>query len=284
MLQNLLDALASTGTVQQMKRIVLVAGGMHYGLHLGRPKMPMREEDPWLRQEKWGPNFYYRQQDIVHAYCMDYSHVHWTVTYPNDVIGFAKDNFMNLATALALYAVVSKELDGELVFPGSLAGYSSFGSFTDSRLHAEFAVWAALNPKTSNQAFNVVNGDVESWENLWPQLAKRFGLKVKEDQFVQVLGNGSSQEMNPEPPLSTVATQAGLVGTIKPSKTALQVDLIRWSQREEVKIAWGRLAEREGLEKDAFDKATWGFLNSLLGRDHSVIISMSKARSFGWHG
>ena len=64
----------------------------------------------------------------------------WVVTYPNDVIGVAKGNFMNLATSLGLYAVVNKELTSELEFPGSETFYNYFDCYTDAKLHADFNV------------------------------------------------------------------------------------------------------------------------------------------------
>lgn len=48
--------------------------------------------------------------------------------------------------------------------------------------------------------------------------------------------------------------------------------------------AWQRLAGREGLQQDAFEKATWDFLGFVLGRNFDVVISMSKARALGWTG
>ena len=63
-----------------------------------------------------------------------------------------------------------------------------------------------------------------------------------------------------------------------------RISLLKWSQQKEVKEAWGRLAEREGLQKDAVEKATWGFLDFILGRNFDVVISMSKARGMGWTG
>ena len=63
-----------------------------------------------------------------------------------------------------------------------------------------------------------------------------------------------------------------------------KIDLVKWSQREDVQEAWKKLAERDGLEKDAFEKATWGFLGFVLGRNYGLVISMSKARRFGWTG
>lgn len=57
-----------------------------------------------------------------------------------------------------------------------------------------------------------------------------------------------------------------------------------WSQREDVKEAWAKLVERQGLEKDGLEKATWGFLGFVLGREYNLVISMSKARKLGWNG
>ena len=284
MLQNFLDGLDKTGASKSLKRIILITGAKQYGVHLGQPKNPMLESDPWLRDSKWPPNFYYRQQDLVHDFCKNHPATSWVVTYPNDVIGFVKGNFMNLGTSVALYAAVSKEMGEYLVWPGSERFYSRFDCFTDSRLHAQFCIWAALEPKVANQAFNVVNGDVESWENLWPLLAKRVGLKVKEDQFLQPPPDEDVMEMAKEPPVSTIATEAGMLGKIEQSKVEQRINLVNWSQRKDVKAAWDKLAEREGLEKEAFEKATWNFLGFVLGRNFDLVISMSKARNYGWTG
>jgi hypothetical protein len=132
------------------------------------------------------------------------------VTYPNDAIGFAGGNFMNLGTALGLYAAVAKELDTELVSPGSERFYVGFDSFTCSKLHARFCVWAALEPRAAGQAFNVANGDVESWQMLWPKLAKRFGLCVKPDQFAKPPGkDGAVIELVEKPPAAGMAGEFG---------------------------------------------------------------------------
>lgn len=308
MLDNFLQALKKTGAVDNVKRIILVTGCKQYGVHLGAPKNPMTEDDPWLTGEQWPPNFYYNQQNILHQFCKDHNK-EWTVTYPNDVIGFAKGNFMNLATATALYALVSKELRQDLVFPGSPDFYTKFDSFTSSKLHAKFCAWAALERRAANQAFNAVNGDVESWQNIWPKVAAYFGLKVKPDQFQErkvdesdniadmagKLGfvqsdlptsQSSSSPLAKQPPISTRAEELGLKGhgITEQSSVDQQVDLVKWSQRDDVKAAWSKVADREGLDKSAFEKATWGFLGFVLGRNYDLVISMSKARKLGWTG
>jgi nucleoside-diphosphate-sugar epimerase len=304
MLENFLAALIKTGAIKDVKRIILVTGAKQYGVHLGVPKNPMLEDDPWLSGAEWPPNFYYNQQNILHKFCKEHDK-EWVVTYPNDVIGFATGNFMNLALTLALYATVTKELGQDLVFPGSPDFYTKFDCFTSSKLHAQFCTWAALEPRAANQAFNVHNGDTESWQNLWPKVASHFGLKVKPDQFASAnagyLGSAASKlgisssttgyestsaQLNPKPPISTLAPTLGLANhpLTEPSKVEQQIDLIKWSQRNDVKEAWARVAERDGLQQDVFEKATWGFLGFVLGRAFDLVIGMSKARKAGWTG
>ena len=220
----------------------------------------------------------------------------WVVTYPNDVIGVAKGNFMNLATTLGIYCTVTKEMGQDLVWPGSPDFYTKFDCFTYSRLHAKFNLWAALekNPAVSNQAFNVVNGDIESWQNMWPKLAKKFGLKVPEKMFtaeeeqgnIDTNGPGSLTKLMDRPPICEFAAERGLKDTkyTQPSAVEAKIDLVKWSQREDVKKAWNKLADDKGLEKEAFEKATWGFLTFVFGRNYDIVISMSKARKAGWTG
>lgn len=178
MLQNFLGALVVSNVVSHIKRIILVTGAKQYGVHLGRPKNPLVESDRWLPEPPNPPNFYYRQQRILHAFAHTHN-VQWVVTYPNDVIGHAKGNFMDLTTAIAIYAAVHRELHGAggaLPFPGSPTLYAGFDSLTSARLHARFCAWASRAPGAANEAFNVVNGDIESYSNLWPKIAQRVGL------------------------------------------------------------------------------------------------------------
>jgi hypothetical protein len=74
------------------------------------------------------------------------------------------------------------------------------------------------------------------------------------------------------------------VGKIPQSFVEQRIDLVKWSQRDDVKKAWEQLAAREGLEKDAFYQATWAFLGLVLGRNYDIVVSMSKARKLGWTG
>jgi len=89
MLKNFLDALEITGAAKKLKRVILTTGAKQYGVHLGQPKNPMEESDPWIEGSDRPPNFYYNQQNILKDYAKR-ANWDWVVTYPNDVIGVAK--------------------------------------------------------------------------------------------------------------------------------------------------------------------------------------------------
>lgn len=283
MLKNFLEGLKINGTDKKLKRVLLTTGAKQYGVHLGPVKCPMEETDRWIEGPNRPPNFYYTQQRILQA-AASKGGWDWVVTYPNDVIGVARGNFMNLSTSLAVYASINKELGGELEFPGSEIFYSFFDCFTHSKLHAQFNLWAAEEPKCSDQAFNVVNGDAESWVNMWPKLAKRFGCKVPVKQFQRKTPISSEMKLAEVPPFEDLAAGTGMEGQTKQGVVKQRIDLVKWSQKKEVVDAWADIVAREGVEKDALEKATWDFLGFVLGREYNIVISMSKARQFGWTG
>ena len=65
MLKNFLEALELTGAAKTLKRVILTTGAKQYGVHLGCPKQPMEESDPWIEGPGRPPNFYYIQQRIL---------------------------------------------------------------------------------------------------------------------------------------------------------------------------------------------------------------------------
>ncbi len=49
---------------------------------------------------------------------------------------------------------------------------------TDAGYFGKATVWAATDPRSANQAFNITNGDLFRWEELWPKLAAWFQLET----------------------------------------------------------------------------------------------------------
>jgi nucleoside-diphosphate-sugar epimerase len=296
MLSNFLRALEITGATKPLKRFILTCGFKHYGVHLGHCKQPLAEDDPLLVKDQsdisWPPIFYYEQERILKD-AATRGNWEWVVTLPEDVLGYARGNFMNEATALGLYCAVSKALPGsELPYPGCKANYFAFNCWTSANLHARFCLWAATAPGAGNNIFNVMNGDTESFQNLWPRLAKRFGCKIPNPMFphggtpdTQGYGKyeATTVRFQNRHPLAAHTHKIGVSADDNPT-LFLQVDPEKWAKRKDVNDAWAKLRDRYNLDQKAWEKATWDFLTFVLGRDWSCVGTMSKARRLGWTG
>ena len=171
LLKNLVEAVESTSS--SLQRVVLMQGGKVYGVHLGAYKTPAKETDA----RHMPPDFYYDQEDYLRSRSQQTDWT-WTALRPSAVCGFAVGNPMNLLTAIAMFAVISKELGLPLRFPGKKAAYSTLFEATDARLLAKAMVWAATEKQCAGQAFNITNGDFFRWEHLWSKIATHFGLEV----------------------------------------------------------------------------------------------------------
>ncbi len=243
MVRNLLDALASKGTV---RHVALVTGLKHY---LGPfeayaasgtlPDTPLRESQPRLPVE----NFYYAQEDEVYAAAAR-DRFSWTVHRPHTVIGMAVGNAMNLGTTLAVYATICKETGRPFQFPGSAAQWNGLSDVTDARMLAKQLVWAADTDAARNEAFNIVNGDLFRWSWLWGRIADFFGVQA-----------------------------AGFSGTVQPLEAAMANDHAQWRD----------IAARHGLlEPDLGRLASPWHTDLDLGRPIEVMTDMAKSRKLGF--
>jgi nucleoside-diphosphate-sugar epimerase len=174
MLQNLLDATATEGTV---RHVALTTGLKHY---LGpfeayakvQPDTPFSEEQERLPYE----NFYYTQEDILFAAAQRDGFT-WSVHRPHTLIGWALGNAMNMGVTLAVYAAVCRETGRPFHYPGSQQQWEAVTDVTDATLLADHLVWASTTAAAADQALNIVNGDVFRWRRLWPRLADALGVE-----------------------------------------------------------------------------------------------------------
>jgi nucleoside-diphosphate-sugar epimerase len=169
MLRNLVEATERSSP--SLRKVVLLEGAKYYGAHLGPYKTPAKESDP----RHMPPNFYYDQEDYLKAQSAGKGWS-WTALRPSSICGFAVGNPMNVATVIAVYAALCKEMGLPLRFPGSSTAYRMLMEMTDAELLAKAMVWAAENDKCDAEAFNITNGGFDRWENLWPRLAEFFNL------------------------------------------------------------------------------------------------------------
>jgi len=243
LVRNLLDALSPR---KSLRHVALVTGLKHY---LGPfeayassgtlPDTPLRESQPRLPLE----NFYYAQEDEVYAAAAR-DRFTWSIHRPHTIIGLAVGNAMNLGTTLAVYASICKETGRPFQFPGSEAQWKGLSDVTDARMLAKQLAWAADTDAASNEAFNIVNGDVFRWSWLWPKLAEWFGVEA-----------------------------AGFNGTVQPLEAAMANDADTWraiaAKYDLAEADLGRLASAWHTDLD-------------LGRPLEVMTDMANSRRLGF--
>lgn len=173
MLRHVVTAVAPVAT--QLQHISLMQGYKVYGAHLGPFKTPARETDAGRFMP---PEFNMEQQRFLEALQRGKSWS-WSAIRPSVVGGFALGNPMNLAMVIAVYAAISKELGLPLRFPGKPGAYNQLLEMTDAGLLAKATVWAANSPAGTNEAFNINNGDLFRWSDLWPRIARYFDMEVE---------------------------------------------------------------------------------------------------------
>jgi nucleoside-diphosphate-sugar epimerase len=179
LLANAVEALVAAAP--GLEHVNLMEGGKWYGCHLGPFRTPAVEDDP----RHMPPNFYYDQQDWLEAAAARHGFT-WSALRPEAVCGFAAGNPMNLMMAIAVYAAICAELDVPFSFPGKPGAWTALYEVTDARILAQAAQWASTSPSCAGEAFNITNGGVFRWCNLWPKLADSFALPSGEPRHISL--------------------------------------------------------------------------------------------------
>jgi nucleoside-diphosphate-sugar epimerase len=166
MLRNLFEPLS---TAARLKHVSLLQGTKAYGVHLGPMRIPARERDKRHQHE----NFYWLQEDYLRGKQAG-SSWSWTILRPQLVVGEAIGGNLNIIPAIGVYAALRKEAGLPLAFPG---GPPFIFEAVDAGLLARSFEWAATTPGCANQIFNITNGDVFIWEEVWPAIADALGME-----------------------------------------------------------------------------------------------------------
>jgi nucleoside-diphosphate-sugar epimerase len=236
MLTNVVDAIEPVAT--NLVHVSLMQGYKVYGAHLGAFSTPAREDDP----PHMPPEFNVDQQQFLERRQVGAPWT-WSALRPSVVAGIGLGNPMNLAMVIAVYASICRELDIPFRFPGKPGAYTSLIEMTDADLLAKATVWAATNPTSANEAYNVTNGDMFRWQAMWPKIAEFFDL-----------------ELAPPLPMSLTEAMAdkGPLWDSMVDKYAL-------------------------LPTPYSDVSSWGFGDFVFGWNYDVIADTSKARRAGFH-
>ena len=177
MLRNLMTPLVDVA--KGLKHVTLLQGTKAYGAHFrAKVPLPARERAPRDDHE----NFYWLQQDDLAAMAKSKG-FGWTIFRPQIIVGAAWGAAMNPLIAIAAYAAIRRELGLSLPYPG---GAPQVMELVDPRLLGEAFVWAAGAPEAVGETFNITNGDVYAWQEVWPALAHAFGMTQGPDEPLRV--------------------------------------------------------------------------------------------------
>ena len=169
MLRNLLQPLVSRGA---LKHATLLQGTKAYGVHLHRIAVPARER--WPRDPH--DNFYWLQEDFLRASAAQHG-FGFTIFRPQIIFGDAIGAAMNIMPVLGAYAAIRREEGLPFSYPG---GADYLLEAVDARLLARAFGWAAKADSARNETFNLTNGDVFIWRNVWPAIAEALGAEAGE--------------------------------------------------------------------------------------------------------
>ena len=173
MLRNLLEVLLVKAP--GLRHVTLLQGTKASGVHVRPLTVPAREGRSEMREQ---PNFYWAQEDYLRARQSGRSWT-WSILRPVLIVGEAIGGAMNLIPALGVHAALMREFGTTLPYPG---GPARVGQAVDADLLARAIAWAGEADAARNEVFNVTNGDVFVWENIWPAIAEAAGMQPAPSQ------------------------------------------------------------------------------------------------------
>jgi len=238
MLVNLMEELEALGA-PHLAHVQITQGSKWYGNHLGPYRTPAREDDPGHLP----PNFYFDQQEWI-AERRKSRDWRWSAIRPHGICGLAIGSSMNQLTAIALYATICRHLGRELRFPGKPGFYRAVYQMTEAAYLARGMVWAAGAEGCADRAVNFTNGDFLRWENLWPKVARFFGMEMGPVQTIALTAFMADKE----PVWAEIRNRHGLR-----DYTLAQL-------------------------------TNWKFADFVFGCEYDQMSDMTRARNAGWHG
>ncbi len=233
-----INAMRAIEPVAPLEHVCLLQGSKYYGRHLGPFRTPAKENEP----RHFPPNFYYTQEDALKNLAAG---KRWTYSLmrPHIVCGYGRTD-INIVKPIAVYATICKELELPMRFPGPEGAYRAAQCASDVELLNKAMLWASITPSAANQAFNIVNGDIFRWENVWPTFVDYFG-------------------------------------TPKVGAAVQQIDLE--SMMSDKEPLWDEIVRKYDLVRTPFrESAHWGYANYAFAPTFDIILDSTKARKYGF--
>jgi len=141
--------------------------------------VPARERAPRVEHA----NFYFAQEDELRARQARGARWAMTILRPQIVCGLALASPMNAVAGIGAFAALLRARGEPLFHPGN-AGNAT--ELVDAALVARAIEFAATNAGCAGETYNVTNGDVVVWRDLWPALAGFFGMELGEPRALRL--------------------------------------------------------------------------------------------------
>jgi nucleoside-diphosphate-sugar epimerase len=171
MLRNLMEPLSEVA--KELSHVSLLQGTKAYGVHLHPMPIPARERYPRDQHE----NFYWLQEDYLRDKAAR-SGWAFSIWRPQLIVGPNYGVVMNLPPIIGAYAALCREEGRPFGFPG---GPSWVWEAVDTRLVANALAWGATTPQAAGETYNLTNGEVFEWRNIWPAMARALGVEPGPD-------------------------------------------------------------------------------------------------------
>ena len=175
MLKNLMEPLCQVANLQQ---VTLLQGTKAYGAAVTPMRVPARESQPRVAHA----NFYWQQQDYLSAKATTEAFA-YTILRPQLIVGPNHGVVMNLPPVIGVYAAMRAFENLAFAYPG---GADWVWEATDVRLVGNACVWAATQPIAEGQIYNLTNGEVFMWRDMWPAIAATLGVETGPDEPMSI--------------------------------------------------------------------------------------------------
>jgi nucleoside-diphosphate-sugar epimerase len=170
MLRNLFGPLEKAAP--GLRHVALLQGTKAYGVHVRPLIVPARENRSEMHEQA---NFYWNQERYLRA-AQAGKAWHWSILRPVLIVGDSVGSAMNVIPALGVYAAMMRRAGkAALDYPG---GVGRVAQAVDADLLARAIAWSGESEKAKNEIFNVTNGDVFVWPNVWPAIADALGFEA----------------------------------------------------------------------------------------------------------
>jgi nucleoside-diphosphate-sugar epimerase len=168
MLRNLLDPLERHA--KNLRHVTLLQGTKAYGVHVRPLAVPARENRSEMHEQ---PNFYWNQERYIRGR-QEGKRWSWTILRPVLIVGCSVGSAMNVIPALGVYAAFMRRAGKtKLDYPG---GVGRVAQAIDADVLARCIAWSGEAESARNEIFNVTNGDVFVWPNVWAAIARSLGF------------------------------------------------------------------------------------------------------------